>query len=442
MDTATIKAPGAGAKPAEATPQRETPAANGAIDKKNLTPAGVSSLLSTEFAKQPEAAPTGEAKKSGEEVQPEKKAEIIDKAAEPKWSDDKKAWFELRAKATTPEEIEAADAQAPEFTAEEREWIEANPDGGSAEEEVHGGTLPEHLEAELAEWEKTGGTLPASLQKLVEKKIGKVVGEREAQKTRADKAEAEVARLNGELQQASQQQRPTAGVGGMDEKKLSDMVTASEKFRADARAFIGDYADEATAARIQKHMETAGLDDKGLRRQLDEVNDWLTQGAPKVQAQLRTFNETRAKIEPVVKSRFPTIGDVNTPEGKTVAEIGKFLPELTSRSPAAKFSLGVYALGMAAWEHLGAASKDGDVIAALRTVLKKNVPLPDANGKTKLFLPGKKPPGAAPRAGSPGASPRGTRKDAQEAEASEKLKSGGTAEDMAQTVAAALKVGG
>jgi len=433
MDAETIKESPAGAKGGEQTPQRGTPAANG-DDKKNLTPDNVVALLSTDFAK-PD--PAGE-KVEGEEVQPATKKpgeeQIIDKAAEPKWSADKQAWFELRAKATTPEEIAAADEQAPEFSEEERAYLE-RAEGGTRSAESE--TLPEHLEAELAQWEKTGGTLPASLQKLVEKKIGKVVGEREAQKTRADKAEAEVERLNGELQQRGNG-APAPGVGGMDEKKLSDMVTASEKFRADARAFIGDYADEATAKRIQKHMETAGLDDKGLRRQLDDVNDWLTQGAPKIREQVQQFNETRAKIEPVVKSRFPTIGDVNTPEGKVASEISKFIPELSARSPAAKFSMGVYALGMEAWQHLSAASKDGDVIAALRTVLKKNVPLPDANGKTKLFLPGRKPPGAAPRAGSPGASPRAGRRDAQEAEASEKLKSGGTAEDMEATLKAAL----
>jgi hypothetical protein len=440
----TTKESGAAGKPGEGTAQGKTPAVNG--EEKNLTPANVIALMSSEFAK-PEPAEKAAAAKPGEGVQPGGGAEDDkDKAKagekEPEWSADQKAWFELRSKATSPEEIEAADAQAPEFTPEQRTYLEKAEAGGSEGAGAVSGApmLPEHLEAELKAWETAGGELPPGLQKLVEKRIGKIVSEREGQKERADTAEAEVARLTGELQARGNGAPPA--VGAVDEKALTGMVTAAEKFRADARAYIGGYADEEAAARIENHLEKAGMDDKGLRRQLDEVNDWLTAGAPKAREQLQEFKRTEAKIAPVVKSRFPTIEDASTPEGKHAAEIERFLPELKQRSPAHAFSKAVYALGLEVFNHMSAASAEGDVIAAVRAVLKEHVPLPGANGQAatgkKLFLPGKRPPSTAPRAGSPVNAPRGNRRDQEQEQQSATLRENPTAENMTATLAAAL----
>jgi hypothetical protein len=245
--------------------------------------------------------------------------------------------------------------------------------------------------------------------------------------------------LTGEL--ATAQSAPAAAPANvLDEKTLTGMVDASKRFQADARAYIGGYADEQATARIEKHLETTGLDDKGLRRQLDEVNDWLTGSVPGIRQNLQQFKATEAKVTPIVKARFPTISDPTTPEGKMAAEVAKMMPELKQRSPAHAFSTAVYALGMAAYEHMAAATPEGDIIAAVRDVLKKHVPLPAANGAPAkpAALPGK-PPAKAPIAGSPVRTPSVPRKDAESENASSKLREAPTAANMEETLKLALR---
>ena len=188
METTKIPESGAAAKPGEGTAQAPSPAVNG--EAKNLMPENVVALLKSDFA---QSGPT-DGQTAGEEVQPGGEARKIDvqpkvtpkvdQWKEPEWSADQQAWFELRAKATTAEEIAAADEQAPEFTAEQRAYLEKT-EAGSEKSET--GQLPEHLEAELAQWEERGGELPVPLQKLVEKRINKIVGEREQHKQRAER---------------------------------------------------------------------------------------------------------------------------------------------------------------------------------------------------------------------------------------------------------------
>ena len=197
------------------------------------------------------------------------------------------------------------------------------------------------------------------------------------------------------------------------------MTEASKKFQADARAFLGGYADEAATARVEKLMETGGMDEKALRRQLDEVNDWLTDSAPQLRAQVQTFKRTAAEVEPVVKQHFPWLDDPKSPEYPIAQQVLQLVPELKQRSPAWRFAQGVFVLGMKEYQKLKATAGNG---AAAK----------------KLFLPGRKPPQVAPKAGSPVNAPRTTRKDAETEQASENLRKAPTAENMEATLKAAL----
>jgi hypothetical protein len=441
-ETTTINAGNAG-KPGEAAPavqksaQAPAAAATTAIDPKNLTPEGMTRLLSTDLVEaEPASAPKAAARPPGEEVQPGAKAGD-DEPKEPEWTPDQKAWFELRDKAANADEISAADGQAPEFSDEQRAWLEANETGQSPESRA--GSLPEHLEAELEQWEKAGGTLPPALQKLVEKRIHKITDERDGHKQRADAAEAEVTRLTGELEQGARP--PATGPGGMDEKSLGKTENDAKQFRADAKAFIDGYADEAATDRIQKWMTARGVDEKGLRRTLNDVGEWLQETLPSLKQNVKAFRQQETANEPVVKAWFPTLDSKDSEEGKFAAEVMRFVPELKSRSPAHRFAAGVYALGNVVWSHYlkangGDASKANvDIIKATRELLARHVPI--TNGQA-AFAGRKAPPRLPVRSGSPGRSPSATRKDAQAEEASQSIRENPSAENVTAALKAAL----
>lgn len=446
MDPITpTKESGNAGKPGESTAAASSAAQSATIDPKNLTPAGVASLLDSAFAEKPESSRQDAGSTlPGQEVQPggTDKTSPKEKTAEPQWTADQAAWFDLRAKATSPEEIAAADAQAPEFTPEQTAWIESqNANSGTA------GKLPDtplELPAEVLSqvqaWEDAGGALPPALQAIVDKRIGREVGKVRELEAKANQAEAEVKRLTDELATRGDG-RPNAGVGGLDEKSLNQLVETSKKFQADARAFLGGYADEQQEARLRKHMEASGQDEKALRRQLDEVNDWLSQELPDLRNRVQTFRQTETQIAPIVTARFPSLDKKDTEEAQWAAEVARLVPELSSRTPAHKLALGVYALGKIAWDHLSKASADGDVIAALRDVLTRHVPVTangNGSGKPRFFLPGK-PPAKGPTGGRAFVAPRVNGYQAQEQAASEELRRNPTAENVISSLKIALR---
>ena len=420
----------------------ETTAAAGAaqsatVDPKNLTPAGVASLLDSAFAESAGPPPA-----AGQEVQPvaksggDKHTPPKGDTAEPQWTADQTAWFELRAQAVTPAEIAAADAQAPEFSETERAWIERQQSDGSDKSDQS--ALPPEVLNQVKAWEDTGGALPAALQAIVDKRIGREVGKVKELETRATRAESEVQRLTTELETRTAE-RGTAAAGAYDEKSLTALVNASKTFQADARAFLGGYADATQTARLEKHMTATGQDDNALRRQLDEVNDWLTQEVPVLRQRVQAFRQQEAQIAPVMQARFPSLEQKDGEDAKFAAEVLRFVPDLAQRTPAHKLALGMYALGRVAWEHLTKASAEGDVIEALKGVLTAHVPLPtNGNGKGKFFLPGKAPRKTAP-AGGAFTAPRAEANQARETAASEELRKNPTAENVTESLRIALR---
>lgn len=418
---------------------KASPAASAptSVDPKNLTPDGITSLLESEFAAAPETPPKSPAKevqagdsKSGGDKTPTK---------EPQWSADQAAWFDLRRQASTPEEIAAADAQAPAFSEEQSAWIESqNAENGNAE--TLKTELPAEVLSQVKAWEDAGGALPPQLQAIVDKRIGREVGKVKELEAKAQTAEAEVQRLTAELETRGQR---TEGSHGLDEKSLTQLVEVSKKFQSDARAFLGGYADDAQTERLTKHMEKAGQDEKGLRRQLDEVNDWLTQDVPALRQRVQAFRHSESQIAPIVSARFPSLEKKDSEENKWAAEVKQLMPELATRTPAHRLALGVYALGKVAWDHLSKASAEGDVIEALKSVLGKHVPLPangngNGNGHAKFFLPGKAP-AKGPTGGRAFIAPRVEGKRGQEEAASEALRNNPTAENVTESLRIALR---
>jgi uncharacterized small protein (DUF1192 family) len=405
------------------------------VDPKNLTPAGVASLLDSAFAEPPETP----ARAAGSEVPPTAAKAGGDKSAEPNWSADQTAWFDLRAKASTPEEIAAADAQAPEFSEAQKAWIESQSSEPSDKSDRQ--TLPAEVLEQVKAWEDAGGALPPPLQTILDKRIGREVGKVKELEQRATTAEAEVTRLTTELETRNSE-RPAAVSGGLDEKSLSQMVETSKKFQADARAVFGGYADEQQKTRLEKHMQATGQDENAIRRQLDEVNDWLSEEVPQLRQRVQTFRATEAKIIPIVKARFPSLEQKGGDAAKWAEEVTRLMPELSSRTPAHKLALGVYALGKVAWDHLSQASADGDVIEALKSVLGRHVPLPangHGQGGPRFFLPGKAPAKAPTVGGRAFIAPRVEGRAAQEEALSQKLRDHPTAENVTESLRSALR---
>jgi predicted nucleic acid-binding Zn-ribbon protein len=386
---------------------------------------------------------------AGEEVQPAAKPASDStpqkrQTAEPTWTADQTAWFALRAEATTPEAIAAADAQAPEFSATEQAWITAHQSDPSDPSDQP--ALPPEVLTQVKAWETAGGALPPSLQAIVDKRLGRELHKAKELETRAATAEAEVTRLTEEIGNR-QSAIGNPAVGGLDEKTLQTTIAASEKFRADARAFVGGYADDAQTAKLEAYMTKNGMDEKALRRQLDEVNQWLTEDAPQLRQNVQKFKATEREITPIVKARFPSLEKKDSQEAQWATEVAQLVPELSTRTPAHKLALGVYALGKVAWDHLSAASEEGDVIEALRGVLTKHVPVATngignrqsaiGNGK-RFFLPGKAP-AKGPTGGRALMAPRVNGHQAAEEAASEELRQSPTAENVTKSLKIALR---
>jgi len=365
----------------------------------DFTSDGMAKLLASDFAA-PETLPVG----PGQEVQPET------------GSDD------LQPPALPPDE--SADPVSPE-----------NPENPEHPESTDTtARLPEQLQAELNQWEQQGGTLPASLQKLVDRRIGKVVGEREAAEARAETAEA---KLKAQLETQPEVRPPGAVLGS--EQELTAKILATKKFLKDARPFVGGYATDEQRERLQKFMADNRMDENSLHQVMDEVSDWMTHDAPQQLEQVRAFKQAEHNTQPMLKARFASLARKDSPEAETAAEIMRLVPELKVRTPAHGLAIGTYVLGQIAAEHLLAATKDGDVIEMLKGILHKHVPLP-LNGKTRTgALPGKAPLRTAPMAGSPPAATRINGRETQAEQASQLLRENPTAENVMNSLRIALR---
>lgn len=385
---------------ASARPDRQTP----------FTPEGIDALLSAALQEpaDPNAGP------AGEEVRPAGEGEGGAVLTEEQKQEQEQAELErLTAKAEaegkTVEEIQAEEA-------------EAAADEPSA--------LPEHLEAELQQWEENGGQLPPSLQTLFNKRVGKAMKERDDSKAEADAARTEAESLRAELDEAKASGRaPANPTGGLNPETLDQSVSVAKRLVADVRALVGNYATEEQQARLEKYGKAMNLDQAGLQRSADEWSEWLRDEVPQLRQSVAAFKGAEIEGEKQAKEFFPTLFDKTSKDYALGQEVLQLVPELKQRSPAWRLAQGIYVLGMREFEKLKAA-KAGKPVNG-----KPAAAVPKIAGA----LPGKAPV-KSPVAGAPPARPRtSTGREQQEEAASRQLKENPTGENAIAALASALR---
>ncbi len=344
-----------------------------------LSAAGMADLLKSEFA-EPEAKP---------ETPPAKE---IPAAGE---SDEEEAGKEVEHGEEKPEVL------ADGHQAEGEEKVEGEGEEGEAEEGHADETqVPAELQSELDKWEEAGGPLPPALQAVMGKRIGKLTAAREAEKTRADQAEAKLKAVTAEAEALkADPNRPVHPVPQTlpDEKTVATMATTAQRMVAEIENYLDESATEEERGRVERFMESRHLDAKGLKRELRQTNAFLTQELPKLQEQVKTFRQQEAAHEPIAQARFPWLNQKDTAEFQKAQEVLGFMPELRSRIPAHKAALGTWVVGLKVLEALNAAGHEGDALAAALPAIVKAFPPKGAAAKT---APVKTPPPKTPTGGS------------------------------------------
>lgn len=425
----TTKESGTAGKPGESTAAQGRQAAG---ETRTLTPEGITSLLSEGLQELP-------APETPEEV---RGAEGDESNAE---RGTRNAEDQEQAEGTEQAEGEESEADQEQEQATEETGSREEDEGGEGESQ-----LPEHLEAELKQWEEQGGKLPPSLQTMFDKRVRNAMKERDDAKAEADAARAEAETARAELEEArASGKAPANPTSGFTAEGLDQTVRLAKRLVADVRAFAGDYATDEQKTRLDKYAKAQGLDDAGLRRNADEWSEWLRDEVPQLRQRVTEFKTAETEVTKIVTGRFGSLSKKDAPEAAWAKEVQQLVPELAQRTPAHKLAIGVYALGRLAWDHLSQASDKGDVIEALRGLLAKHAPLPtkDANGKIVPPKPATKVPGALPgkapvkppTAGSPPRRSVVPAKDQQQQALSAKLKEAPTAENATALLASALR---
>ena len=367
-----IKESGAAGKPGESTAVTE---------KITLSASGMESLLKSEFAQAEDASdPTTEA---ANEIPA---AEVNGEAQGQEAEQGEGQGEEGRGESGEAAAADAAPAQS--ATGEEAEAVE-----GEA-------PLPADAQAALDKWAETGGPLPPALQAVVGKRIGKLTAARETEKARADQAEAALAAAKAEAEALrNDPNRPAHATPPtvLDEKSVATMAATAQKMVTEIENYLDDSATDDERGRVERFMQSRGLDAKGLKRELRTTNAFLTQELPQLREQVQRFKQQEAQLTPVAKARFPWLDDKARPEYAQAQQVLGLMPEIVQRTPAHKVAVGTYVLGLKVLEALNAAGLDGDATAALGPVLAKAFP---AKGSAAKTVPTKTPPPKTPTGGS------------------------------------------
>ena len=346
---------------------------------KSLTSSGVAGLLKSEFAE-----PDEKPKSAGSEDPPAGE----DPANGPAGADG-----ELPAG--------AAEAKPGEGDGEAGEKVEgeAGTEGDAEAKAGAEGELPPEMQDALTAWEAQGGPLPEPLQKVVNKRIGRLTQEKADALKRAEAAEADKTRLATEVEQLkSDPNRPAAApvATGLDEAALTKLDKTSALFLTEAENYLDDSATPEERQRIERYMESERLDDKGLKRRIREVNEFRTQSLPQQREALKAFRAQETTATATAKKYFAKLDDQASPEYADAKAVLQFMPELRSRTPAHQMALGTYVLGLKVMKQLHAAGVDADAFGAVDTALQKAFP---EKGAAKPAA-ARTPPPKAPAGGS------------------------------------------
>ena len=213
--------------------------------------------------------------------------------------------------------------------------------------------LPGNLQAELDAWEERGGgRLPEALQALVDKRIGKLTGDREQEKAGREKAEARVAELEALVKSKAAGAAPSGPMAYATEQELDTAQERAQGFVSDVENYLDDAASEAERIRVERYMERSGLDAKALKREMRNVNAFLSTQLPKEREALKQFRAMEAQAAPVAKQHFSFLEDKQSPEHQFANEVLAMMPDLRSRTPAHELVLGIWALGRREYEKL------------------------------------------------------------------------------------------
>jgi len=295
----------------------------------NLTSDGISSLLNSEFANEDTA------DKPGQETPPDKKA------------DDN----------SNPAKADEAAAEQADTTADKKTAEEPKLDG-----EGEGDELPPEMQTALEEWEAKGGPLPDSVQRVVNKRIGRLTGEKEAAAKRAETAEAALKAAQAEAEKLrndpSRPAQPNPH-GIPNETELARTEKAAKTFLDEAEAYLDQTATPQEQERIERFMQSNGLDGTTLKRRVREVNAYLRDELPQQRATVQQFRAQETTFNAQAERDFPWLKDTAAPEHQVVNEMLKLMPDLPKRLPNHKLVLGIYLLGYKAYEAQLAATKTG-----------------------------------------------------------------------------------
>ena len=353
-----------------------------------LSAAGVESLLKSEFATEAPDQPAA-GSKTTTETSPAKEIP----AAEESGVEDPDREENVEQAEANPE---TGDPK-PEAGGDGESEVVAEGEGKPASEET---PLPADAQAALDTWEETGGPLPEPLQKLVDKRIGKLTSAREAEKVRADKAEAELQRVAAEAEALrNDPNRPASPVitSVQEPQVVQQAETTARKMVSEIENYLDDSATEEERGRVERYMQSKQLDVPKLKRELRTMNQFLTQDVPQLKSAVAAFHAQEVANEPVAKARFPWLDAKDTPEYQKAQEVMSYMPELRSRIPAHKIAAGTFVLGTRVLEALTAAGHEGDALVAITPLLAKAFPPKGTAAKTTAS---KTPPPKAPVTGS------------------------------------------
>lgn len=354
-DTPEKLASGAVGQPGETT----TSKAN------HLTSDGISGLLNSEFAREDTA------ETSGQETPPEPEA------------------------VTESHEGEAAKGGEAESAGEQQAGEQSAEVGAEgAGEQSEDSPLPPEMQTALDEWEAKGGALPDSLQRVVNKRIGRLTADKETEKGRADRAENALKALQAEAEALrNDPQRPAQPMplAVPDEQELVTAERSAKKFLDHAEAYLDDTATPAERTRIERFMETSGLDVNGLKRRVREINAYLRDELPQQRQQVQVFKTQEQAASAQARRDFPWLNNPQAPEHEIKATMLKFLPDLPKRLPNHELVMGIYMLGFKAYQQqLAAAAGKGK--APAKTPPPKT---PAGNGSIRTATAKPKPSEAA-----------------------------------------------
>ena len=255
--------------------------------------------------------------------------------------------------------------------AEKSEGGDPKAEGEELEAADGGEELPKRLQAELDAWEERGGgRLPEALQALVDKRIGKLTGDREEEKAGREKAEARVAELEALVKSKAAGAAPSGPMAYATEQELDTAQERAQGFVSDVENYLDDAASEAERVRVERYMERSGLDAKALKREMRNVNAFLTTQLPKEREALKQFRAMEAQAAPVAKQHFSFLEDKQSPEHQFANEVLAMMPDLRSRTPAHELVLGIWALGRREYEKLLAPAAKGNGKAVARVPIK------------------------------------------------------------------------